>query len=175
MAETANTDERLTQINEELSSLLEAKMEFLTRTLSETQRFTQKIANTELEIQRNTSQHSRFKSECETLETDLTSLSARVKTVSEQRDTKQNEKYAQEKEVQRLEWEIADSRKAIEEGGGRIKSLTKEKADLEKEAKGLQSEVDKLEAGVSELRELKERLLGMSSALKSELGAGGGS
>ena len=49
MAETANTDERLTQINAELSSLLEAKMEFLTRTLNETQRFTQKIANTELE------------------------------------------------------------------------------------------------------------------------------
>jgi chromosome segregation ATPase len=173
MAETANTDERLTQINQELSSLLEAKMEFLTRTLSETQRFTQKIANTELEIQRNTSQHARFKSECETLETDLASLAERVKTVSAERDGKQNEKYAQEKELQRLEWEIADARKSIEEGTGRIDALSKEKAALDKDAKKLQAEVDKLEAGVKELRELKERLLGMSSALKSELGAGG--
>ena len=173
MAETANTDERLTQINQELSSLLEAKMEFLTRTLSETQRFTQKIANTELEIQRNTSQHARFKAECETLEKDLASLSERVKKVSAEREAKQNEKYAQEKEVQRLEWEIADARKAIEEGTGRIDSLGKEKASLDKDAKKIQAEVDKLEAGVTELRELKERLLGMSSALKSELGAGG--
>ncbi|MCO4773573.1 MAG: hypothetical protein KDA24_26305 [Deltaproteobacteria bacterium] len=168
-----NTDERLTQINDELSSLLEAKMEFLTRTLSETQRFTQKIANTEMEIQRNTSQHTRFKAECETLEKDLGALSARVAAVSEEREKHQNEKYAQEKEVQRLEWEIADARKAIEEGTGKISSLTKEKGELEKDAKGLQSEVDKLEAGVSELRALKEKLLGMSSALKAELGAGG--
>lgn len=173
MAETASTDERLTQINSELSSLLEAKMEFLTRTLSETQRFTHKIASTEMEIQRNTSQHARFKEECQKLEKDLESLSGRVKEVSDDRDAKQNEKYAQEKELQRLEWEIADSRKAIDEGAERIKSLGKEKADLEKETKRIQAEVTKLEAGVSELRELKERLLGKSSALKAELGAGG--
>ena len=173
MAEAGTTDDRLAQINDELSKILEARIEFLTRTLGETQRFTQKIANTELEIQRNTSQHSRFKEECQTLEKDLGTLSERVKEVSDEREGKQNEKYAQEKELQRLEWEIADSRKAIEESGEKIKGLTKERADLDKETKRLHSDVAKLEAGVQELRELKERLLGKSSALKAELGAGG--
>lgn len=173
MAEAGNTDDRLAQINDELSKILEDRIEFLTRTLGETQRFTQKIANTELEIQRNTSQHARFKEECETLEKDLGTLSERVKQVTEEREGKQNEKYAQEKELQRLEWEIAESRKSIEEGGEKIKNLTKERGDLEKETKKLQGDVEKLEAGVQELRELKERLLGKSSALKAELGAGG--
>jgi len=61
MAEAANSDERLTQINSELSTILEEKVEFLTRVLGETQRFTQKIANTEIDIQRNSAQHSRLK------------------------------------------------------------------------------------------------------------------
>ena len=169
----AKTDERLSQINEELSKILEEKIEFLTRTLGETQRFTQKIANTELEIQRNTSQHARFGEECATLEKDLSSLSERVKAVSTEREEKQNAKYAQEKELQRIEWEIADSRKGISEAAEKIKSLSKEKADLERETKKVQGDVDKLEAGVQELRELKERLLGKSSALKAELGASG--
>jgi chromosome segregation ATPase len=173
MAEAGTTDDRLVQINEELSKILEDRIEFLTRTLGETQRFTQKIGNTELEIQRNTSQHARFKEECETLEKDLGTLTARVGEVSEEREAKQNEKYAQEKELQRLEWEIADARKAIEESGEKIKGLSKEKADLDKETKRLEGDVGKLEAGVQELRELKERLLGKSSALKAELGAGG--
>ncbi len=173
MAEAGTTDDRLAQINDELSKILEDRIEFLTRTLGETQRFTQKIANTEMEIQRNTSQHSRFKEECDTLAKDLAKLSERVGQVGEEREAKQNEKYAQEKELQRLEWEIADARKAIEESGEKIKSFSKEKADLDKETKRLNSDVDKLEAGVQELRELKERLLGKSSALKAELGAGG--
>lgn len=173
MAEAGTTDDRLAQINDELSKILEDRIEFLTRTLGETQRFTQKIANTELEIQRNTSQHSRFQEECESIAKDLAKLTERVATVSDEREAKQNEKYAQEKELQRLEWEIADARKAIEESGEKIKGLSKEKADLDKETKRLSSDVDKLEAGVQELRELKERLLGKSSALKAELGAGG--
>ena len=46
MANETASDDRLTQINQELSSILEAKLEFLTRTLSDTQRTTQKIATT---------------------------------------------------------------------------------------------------------------------------------
>ncbi len=60
MSDAVTSDERLTQINDELSKILEEKIEFLTRTLSETQRFTQKIATTELAIQRNSAQHPRL-------------------------------------------------------------------------------------------------------------------
>jgi chromosome segregation ATPase len=174
MADSVNTDQRLAQINDELSKLLEERIEFLTKTLAETQRFTHKIASTELEIQRNASQHVRFKEECESLEKELATLSDRVREVSGERDGRQNEKYAKEKEIQRLEWEIQDARKGIAEASEKSKALQKEKDLIEAENVALQGEVSELEGGVAELRKLRDRLRAKRQALNEEVGGGPG-
>ena len=175
-SEAVNSDDRLKQINEELGKILEDKIEFLTRTLSETQRFSQKIANTELEIQRNTSQHSRLKAEQEELKKELDALVDRVAEASSARDAQQQEKYAKEKEIQRLEWEIADRRKANEEDSGRIRAFEVELEGHEKENKKLKNRVTGLEEGVARMRKIRDeymqRIAGLDEEMKNVSGGG---
>ena len=152
MAEAATSDERLTQINAELSTILEEKIETLTRVLSETQRFTQKIANTELEIQRNSAQHTRLKEQCDQLDDENSSLTTRVESARTERDTKQQEKNDRETEIQRLDWEISDKRKGLDESGDKIKTLEGELDGLEKENKRLQNRINVLEEGVQRMK-----------------------
>jgi len=167
----ASSDERLTQINQELSQILEDRLEFLTKTLSETQRFSQKIANTELEIQRNTAQHARLDVERQQLEKDVTSLSDRVAEASKARDEYQQEKYDKEKELQRLEWEIADLRKSNEESSGKIKSLETEQDACTQENQKLSNRIGVLEEGVTKVQRLREEYLARIAGLDSEMKA----
>lgn len=163
------SDERLTQINAELSQILEAKLEFLARTLSDTQRLTQKIASTELEIQRNTVQHARLGEESASLERDLAGLAEKLRSAAEVRDTRQADKYAREKEIQRIDWEIADKRKGNEEGEVRIKELERELDSIERENKKLQNRVVVLEEGVTRMKRVKEEYLTKIAGLDQEM------
>jgi len=165
----ADSDKRLTEINAELSRILETKIEFLTQTLSETQRLTQKIANTELEIQRNASQHASLGDEGANLEKELGVMSGRVKAAQEERDAKQQDKYAKEKETQRLEWEIADKIKANDEAGEKIRGLESELEHHEKDNKKLQGRVEVLEEGVERMRKVREEYLSKISSLDQEM------
>jgi chromosome segregation ATPase len=171
-----NIDERLNQINEELSQILEERIEFLTRTLSETQRFSQKIASTELEIQRNTAQHARLNAEREDLEREVETLGQRVAEATASRDAQQQEKYAKEKEIQRLEWEIADKRKANEEDNGCIKGLEAELDGIEKENKKLKNRVVVLEEGVNRMARIRDdylaKIAGLDEEMKNVSGSG---
>jgi chromosome segregation ATPase len=167
--ESVTSDERLTQINAELSKILEEKIEFLTRTLGETQRFTQKIANTELEIQRNTAQHSRLLEECTALQKELETLAGRVSAAAAERDGKQQSKYAQEKEIQRLEWEISDKRKANEESDTKTKALEAELDALEKDNKKHQNRITVQEEGVARMKKMREEYLAKIQGLDQEM------
>jgi chromosome segregation protein len=169
MSDAVNSDERLTQINEELSNILEEKIELLTRTLGETQRFTQKIANTELEIQRNSAQHTRLKEQCDSLNDEIKGLVDRVETATGERDEKQQEKYAKEKEIQRLDWEISDKRKANEEDGERIKTLEVELDGIEKENKRLVNRITVLQEGVDRMKRVREEYLSKIAGLDEEM------
>jgi len=169
MAEAANSDERLTQINSELSTILEEKVEFLTRVLGETQRFTQKIANTEIDIQRNSAQHSRLKEQCDTLDDEVKSLGDRVAAATTERDEKLQEKYAKEKEIQRLDWEISDKRKGEVESTERIKALENELDGLEKENKKLQGHTSVLHEGVERMKRVRQEYLSKIAGLDEEM------
>jgi chromosome segregation ATPase len=176
MSDSESSDARLKQINDELSRILEEKLEFLTRTLSETQRFTQKIASTELEIQRNTAQRARLETEKSDLEGQLAGLNEQVATATSARDAQQQDKYAREKEIQRLEWEISDKRKANEESTGRIGALEAELDATEKEIKKLQNRISVLEEGVARMKKLREeyqeRIAGLDQEMKNVTGGG---
>jgi chromosome segregation ATPase len=169
MAEATHSDERLTQINSELSSILEAKVEFLTRVLGETQRFTQKIANTELEIQRNSAQHRRLKEQCDSLDDDVKGLTERVVTATSERDERQQEKYAKEKEIQRLDWEISDKRKNEVDSTERIKVLDSELDGLEKESNKLETRITVLREGVDRMKRVREEYLKQIAGLDQEM------
>ncbi len=168
-AATAHSDDRLTQINDELSRILEEKVEFLTRVLGETQRFTQKIANTELEIQRNSAQHSRLREQCDSLDDEVKGLADRVANATTERDEKQQEKYSKEKEIQRLEWEISDKRKGEIEATERIKSLEAELEAVEKENKKLQNRMGVLQEGVERMKTVREEYLSKIAGLDEEM------
>ncbi len=169
LTDAAGSDDRLTQINEELSRILEAKIEFLARTLSDTQRLTQKIANTELEIQRNSSQHSRLGEECTTLDKDMVSLAEKAKAAGTERDARQADKYAKEKELQRIDWEIADRRKGNDEADGKIKELERELDTHDRESKKLQNRIVVLEEGVARMKKVREEYLNKIAGLDMEM------
>ena len=165
----SDSDKRLAEINDELSRILEEKIEFLTQTLSGTQRLTQKIANTELEIQRNSSQHASLGDETQALDKELGVMADRLKASQDERDGKQQEKYAREKEIQRLEWEIADKIKANEEGAEKIRSLEGELEHHSKENQKLEARVQVLEEGVDRMRKVREEYLNKISSLDQEM------
>lgn len=167
--DSASSDERLTQINAELSSILEAKLEFLTRTLSDTQRLTQKIATTELEIQRHSSQLGRLGEQVDGLTKDLTELADRVATATTDRDEKQNEKYAKEKEIQRLDWEISDKRKGTKDDESKIGGLERELAGIEKENETLKDRITVLEEGVERMKSVRAEYLSKIKGLDAEM------
>ncbi len=167
--DSASSDERLTQINEELSSILEAKLEFLTRTLSDTQRLTQKIATTELEIARHTSQHGRLEEQIGGLTKELGELEDRVAAATKDRDDKQNDKYAKEKEIQRLDWEIADKRKAAKDDETKIAGLEREQATVEKENEGLSARITVLVEGVERMKKVRQEYLDRIKGLDEEM------
>ena len=167
--ESASSDERLTQINEELSSILEQKLEFLTRTLSDTQRLTQKIATTELEIQRNTSQHGRLVEQVASLTKELGELEDRVAAATTDRDDKQTEKYAKEKEIQRLDWEISDRRKATKDDETKVASLERELGGIDKENDTLKDRITVLEEGVERMKSVRQEYLNKIKGLDAEM------
>jgi chromosome segregation ATPase len=167
--ESVSSDERLSQINEELSSILEAKLEFLTRTLSDTQRLSQKIATTELELQRNTSQHGRLEEQVASLTKELVELEDRVAKATSDRDEKQNGKYATEKEIQRLDWEIADKRKASKDDETRIATLDRELAGGQNENETLKGRIIVLEEGVERMKTVRQEYLNKIKGLDAEM------
>ncbi len=173
---SVSSDERLSQINEELSSILEAKLEFLTRTLSDTQRLTQKIATTELEVARHASQHGRLDEQISGLAKELKELEDRVTASTKDRDDKQNEKYAKEKELQRLDWEIADKRKATKEDETKIVNLERQLKEIEKENEGYTGRIFVLEEGVERMKKVRQeyldRIAGLDEEMKSMKGRG---
>jgi chromosome segregation ATPase len=167
--DSASSDERLTQINEELSSILEAKLEFLTRTLSDTQRLTQKIATTEMEISRNTSSHGRLGGQVASLTKELGELEDRVATATKDRDDRQNDKYAKEKEIQRLDWEIADKRKAAKDDETKITNLERELGGVDKENETLVDRITVLEEGVERMKKVRQEYLNKIKGLDEEM------
>ena len=168
-AEVANKDTRLGEINDELARILAEKMEFLTKTLNETQRTTHKIAQIELEIQRHTSQYAGYEDEVKSLEKELGTLNERLKVSTEERDKRQQEQYDKEKELQRLDWEISDKVKSNDQARDRIKTL---ESDLEKhdaENKRLSSRVAVLEEGVERMRKVREEYMAKIAGLDQEM------
>jgi chromosome segregation ATPase len=167
--EVAQSDHRLGEINDELSKILAEKMEFLTKTLNETQRTTHKIAQIELEIQRHTSQYAGYEDEGKALEKELGTLNERLKVSTEERDKRQQEKYDKEKELQRLDWEISDKIKSNDETGSRIKTLESDLEKHEAENKRLSSRVAVLEEGVERMRKVREEYMAKIAGLDQEM------
>ena len=167
--EAAQSDKRLTEINDELSKILAEKMEFLTKTLNETQRTTHKIAQIELEVQRHTSQYAGYEDEAKSLAKELSTLNERLKTSTEDRDKRQQDKYDKEKELQRLDWEISDKIKSNEDAGNRIRALEGDLEKHESENKKLESRSAVLEEGVERMRKVREEYMAKIAGLDQEM------
>jgi len=169
-------DERLVQINEELSTILEEKLTFLATALKTTERLTQQIASHELDIKRNTDLQSRLEGELQGIDSDLGNLRERSETLARDHESRQREKYAAEKEIQRLEWEIADRRKSISDDLAKVSEYEREMRALDSEHGKLQKQVQGLEAQVTQMRRAREDYLARISDLKREMSdiAGGG-
>jgi len=168
-AQAAQSDTRLTEINDELSKILAEKMEFLTKTLNETQRTSHKIAQIELEIQRHTAQYAGYEDQGKSLDKELQTLTERLKISTEERDSKQQDKYDKEKELQRLDLEISDKAKSNDEAGERIRTLEKDLEKHESDNKKLLSRVAVLEEGVERMRKVREEYMAKIAGLDKEM------
>lgn len=168
---STGNDERLTQINRELSSILEEKMEFLNRTLSDTQKLSQKIAAAELEMQRHQEQQHRLEEESLRLQREIEDFDRRVKEATAQRDSRQEESYSKEKEIQRLEWEIDDKRKVISATEDRSRALEADLVTLARTNEELQKDVERKEAKIARLQKIRDEFMSRIAELDREEGA----
>ena len=103
------------------------------------------------------------------LEKELKTLTPRVAEATTERDERQNEKYAREKELQRIDWEISDMRKANEDAAARIKDLERQHAELEKENKKLESRIQFLQEGVERMKSVRDEYLSRIKGLDQEM------
>jgi len=178
MADATASDQRLVEINDELNAILEDRITFLTTTVKTTERLTQQIASSELDIKRHTEMQSKLDDEMRGINKELDTLTENTESLSSERDAKQKEKYGKEKEIQRIEWEIADKTKSIEKDEESIKDLEKELDKLERENKKLKNRVKVLEEGVARMTKVKQEYMnqikGLNQEMSSLAGSGGG-
>jgi chromosome segregation ATPase len=169
MADAAQSDERLVQINSELNHILEERITFLTSTLKSTEKLSAQIASTEIDIKRNREMQGKLQDEMKDIGKELDSLTSATEQLSTQRDSKQKDKYAKEKEIQRLEWEIAEKGKEIENDDDKIKNLESELARIERENKKLKNRVKVLEEGVERMRKVRQEYMRSIKDLNKEM------
>ncbi len=169
MADAAQSDERLVQINNELNQILEERITFLTSTLKSTEKLSAQIASTEIDIKRNREMQGKLEDEMKDIGKELASLTSATEQLSADRDSKQKEKYAKEKEIQRLEWQIAEKTKEIENDEDKIKNLEGELAKLERENKKLKNRVKVLEEGVERMQKVRQEYMKSIKDLNKEM------
>jgi len=171
MAEAAQTssDDRLVEINTELNNILEERITFLTSTLKTTERLTQQIATTELDIKRNQEMQSKLELESGDIEGQLMGLRSTTDELASQRDAKQKEKYDIERRMQELDTEIHNKGNEIESDEQRIKDLEKELEKLERENKKLKNRVKVLEEGVNRMRKVRSEYMRSIKDLNKEM------
>lgn len=165
---SAGSDERLTKINRELSTILSEKLESLNRVLSETQELSQKIAAAETEMQRSQELQPRLAEESLRLEREIEALDRKVKESVAQRETRQQEFYAKEKEIQRLEWEITDKRKSISVVEDSARALEAELLTLQRANGELSKDVERKEAKISRLQKIRDEFISRIAELDRE-------
>jgi chromosome segregation ATPase len=168
MADGAS-DERLVEINNELNSILEERITLLTTALKTTERLTQQIANTELDIKRNGEMQSKLEIEVGEIGGQLSSLTQTTDSLTAARDEKQNERFEREKEIQRLEMTISDKSKEIDNDDDKIRDLEKELSKLERENKKLKNRVKVLEEGVDRMRKVRGEYMKSIQDLNKEM------
>jgi len=169
MADATQSDNRLVEINDELNAILEDRITFLTTTVKTTERLTQQIASSELDIKRHTEMQSKLEVEMRGIAKELGALTETTENLSAERDGKQKDKYAKEKEIQRIEWEISDKTKAIENDDQSIRDLEKELDKLERENKKLKNRVKVLEEGVARMTKVKQEYMKQIQGLNQEM------
>ena len=170
MASTMNAggDERLTKINREISSILSEKLEQLHRVLAETQELSQKIAAAEVEMQRSRELQPRLEEEALNLQRDIEVLDRKVKESVAQRESYQQEFYAKEKEIQRLEWEITDKRKSFSVVEDTARVLEAELLTLQRANGELSKDVERKEAKISRLQKIRDEFISRIAELDRE-------
>ena len=159
--------DRLQQIQQELSSILERRLNELSSSIRVTERATRQIISTELEIQRHKQRQREFDLEHEELKLNLDETKTKLDSLRAQKEdliVKQAELNAElveeESEVARYKEAAEKSRVALQEMEEESKSLRNENAKLKIQVKTLNENIE----GMKRLRD--EQMLSVMNLTK---------
>lgn len=168
---SSQTTDRLNEISNELSSILEARIQELMEAMRKAEQATRRIVSTEMEIGRYTQLQESLGGEISGLTGELGSLRTRAEEVRSQHAGLTEERDRVRELVSRQERDVREADAQIEEGRARLKSLEEEAEVLRRENADLKAKIRTLEENVGRMRKLKEELMMSISGLTAQMTA----
>lgn len=166
-----DSSSRLNEISAELASILEARIQELTRSMKGAEQVTRQIVSTEMEISRHKQVQASMGPELEQLGAEVESLKLKMEELRGEHGRLSNQRDEARAELGRLGQELKSVEAETEQlrSGGR--KLEEEAELLRRENADLRNKLRTLEENVQRMRKLKEELMASISGLTQQMSA----
>jgi chromosome segregation ATPase len=163
---------RLSEINAELSSILEARIQELSTAMRGAEQVTRQVVSTEMEIARFRQLGDSLSAEIGDLKREVSALRARADEVRAQHGGLITDRERLRAEVDRMERDLREGDGEATALRSRARALESESDGLKKETGELKSKIKAMEEGVAKMRKLKEEQMLILSQQMAALNLG---
>ena len=169
-----NTD-RMQQIQLELQSILDSRLDALAKALRTTETTTRKIVAAELDIERHQATQQRLLAEFDGLDVEVQKAKEAANAVEQEFRSKVEERDQLASDIQRIEGELKDVVLSTDRTRTQVADLEKESETLRDENTALKTKLKTLEENITRMRRLKEEMRSSLSGLTAQMtGLAGG-
>jgi len=166
-----DSSSRLTEISAELSTILEARIQELTRAMKGAEQTTRQIVATEMEIARHRQVQASMGPELQQLNHEVESLKLKVEELRGEHGRLSNSRDEARAEVSRSGQELKEVEAETEQLRIQARKIEEESEILRRENGDLRNKLRTLEENVVRMRKLKEELMASISGLSQQMSA----
>lgn len=161
--------DRLQQIQQELSTILEERLSALSQVMQATEATTRRIISADIELERHRLNQDRFDAERTALEENVHKLRLQAEEIRRKHAGLLAEQDQLKTEVERRESENRQLDAAVERHRQRIGALEAEGKTLREENANLRTKVKTLEENIIRMQRLKDELMSSVTGLAQQL------
>jgi len=162
-------DDRLKQIQSELTAILEERLGALNQVLQSTEAATRRIIAADVEMERHRLNQATLQAEQENIEAQVIDARERVGAVRSQNAKLNAEQERLSSEIARREREVRELDAEAERSRQRIAALEAEGITLREENASLRTKVKTLQENIVRMQRLKEELMSSVTGLAQQL------
>ena len=166
------TGKRLLSIQQELASILEARLAELTEAMKQTELVTRRIVAAEVELDRHTGTRTQLAAELAGLEQDTQDARARADEIRGAHGVRLRERDVARGELERLEREVREVDAEVEQNRQRARDLEATSETLRRENAALKTRLKTLEENVARMRQLQKELMASMSDVTQQMTGG---